>query len=169
VRLETRPFADESIYLDVFATVGSVRIAVELKYLVRALDVTVDGERFQLRDQGAQDVRRYDVVKDIARVERIVADAIADRGFVVVLTNDAGYWNQGTKVGSIDAAFRLHEGNRLAGTRAWATDAGAGTTQGRIEPIELVHEHVVGWRDFSQIDSGPAGRFRYLALQVRRT
>ena len=37
--------------------------------------------------------------------------------------------------GSIDAAFRLHEGRVLAGTLRWAARAGAGTTKGRDTPL----------------------------------
>jgi hypothetical protein len=167
VRLETRPLRGEPIHLDVLVVIGAIRVAFELKYLVRALDVTVAGERFELRNHGAHDVRRYDVVKDIARVERLVSQQVADVGYVVVLANDAGYWNVATKPASVDAAFRLHEGARLVGARAWSREAGAGTTRGRVEPIELVHEHVVGWHNYSRVDSGPAGQFRYLAFEVR--
>ena len=166
IRLETRPLDGQSIYLDLFAVMDDVRVAFELKYLVRALDVTIAGERFDLRNQGAHDVRRYDVVKDISRLERLVAAGAADVGFAIALANDPGYWTPGTKADSFDADFRVFEGARLTGTRDWSSEASAGTTRGRTNPIELIAEHVVGWRDYSRVLSGTAGAFRYVALEI---
>jgi hypothetical protein len=45
-------------------------LAVELKYLTAAWTGEVDGEHFSLLSQGAQDIRAYDVLKDVQRVER---------------------------------------------------------------------------------------------------
>src|SRR5687767_2685935 len=40
IRLETRPFVTERFALDLAVRAGETRIAIELKHLVRALDVT---------------------------------------------------------------------------------------------------------------------------------
>lgn len=73
VRLETRPAL--GVRLDLLATSadGAAQTGVELKYLTWLWHGDVAGERFDLKDQGTQDIRAYDVVKDIARVERFVA------------------------------------------------------------------------------------------------
>jgi len=184
VRLETRPLRGEAIYLDVFAVANEFRVAVELKYLVRSLDLTIMGERFLLRNQGAHDVRRYDVVKDISRIESLVERDIADVGFVIALSNDPAYWTQGTKADPIDKDFRLHEGKLSSGKRSWSSNAGAGTTRGRPSPITLEYEHVVRWHDYPAIGDTPKEgspatigdtpkegspeRFRYLAVEVQR-
>src|SRR5436309_960178 len=67
VRLEPRVLRDPPIALDLAITSRARRIAVELKYLVRAFSAEQDGEKFALRPQGAQDIRRYDFIKDVAR------------------------------------------------------------------------------------------------------
>ena len=51
------------------ALIDGRRVAVELKYLLRGLATTVEEELFELPFQSAQDVRRYDFVKDIAQLE----------------------------------------------------------------------------------------------------
>jgi hypothetical protein len=56
------------------------------------------GETFELRNQGAHDIRRYDVVKDIARLEEALAAEAADIDFAVIVNNDPGYWQLGLKV-----------------------------------------------------------------------
>jgi hypothetical protein len=165
VRLETRP--SPGVRLDVLATIDGRRIAFELKYLVRAISVTIDGDLFDLPNQGAQDLRRYDFVKDVARLEVMLRDGAADEGFAIVVANDPSYWQTGDYSRFIDAAFRINEGRKIEGVLAWAAHAGAGTTRGREEPITLSGSYQTGWRDFSQLDGERYGAFRYLAVAVK--
>jgi hypothetical protein len=65
-----------------------------------------------------------------------------------------------------DAAFRLGEGRALAGALAWAAHTGAGTMRGREAPIALVGSYDLRWRDFSRVEGGRYGTFRYLLVQV---
>lgn len=73
VRLETRPAPGLRLDLLLISKDGQRRTAVELKYLTRLWTGEFAGERFELKDQGAQDIRAHDVVKDIVRVEKFVA------------------------------------------------------------------------------------------------
>ncbi len=50
-------------------------MAFELKYLLRNLVTDWEEEHFALPTQSAQDVRRYDFIKDIVRLESLVPDA----------------------------------------------------------------------------------------------
>ncbi len=164
IRLETRPLVGKSVFLDLLLELDGVRTAIELKYLVRSLTTEIDGERFELRAQSAHDVRRYDVVKDIARLEAVVAAGAADEGVMIALTNDSAYWTAGRE-GTVDAAFRLHEGITLRGTVGWAAHAGDGTTAKRTEPLALVGSYPLRWRSYS--DTGDrAGEFRCLLVPV---
>jgi hypothetical protein len=144
------------------------RTAVEVKYLVAGLRVSLGGELFDLPHQSANDISRHDVVKDITRVEATVADGYADFGCVLVLSNDRSYWQPPARAGSIDEAFRLHEGRVLAGTLAWAPRAGAGTTKGRDTPLELAGRHACHWRDYSRVGlpDTRAAIFRYLLITI---
>ena len=67
VRLETRP--RQGVRLDPLATIDGLRIAIEFKYLLRRLVVDIGGETFDLPNHGAQDISRYDVIKDVVRLE----------------------------------------------------------------------------------------------------
>jgi len=75
VRLEYRLQLAERIYLDLWVRTADGSVALELKYPTRKLQCRVAGEEFALKDQSAQDVRRYDFIKDIARLEQVVAAA----------------------------------------------------------------------------------------------
>jgi hypothetical protein len=167
LRLETRP--RRQVHLDLLVRLPDRRVAIELKYLVARFEGTVDGESFDLPGGGAQDTSRHDVVKDIVRVETVLADSYADEGWVIVLSNDSSYSRPGLRPTAIDGEFRLHEGQVLAGPRKWAINAGQGTTKGRDQPLNLAGSYVCAWRDYSTVRSA-AGRqttLRYLALSVR--
>ena len=102
-------------------------ICIELKYWTRGLSYHLGDEDYTLSDRAAQDLGRYDFIKDIERVERVVLAGHANAGCVVALTNDQGYWNASTR-DTVDAAFRLHEGRspprrtRLGGTSRCRND-----------------------------------------------
>lgn len=163
LRLETRPMPGRVIFLDIAARFGERRVAIELKYLARRLDVVFHGEPFALQDRAAQLIRRYDAVKDIARLEDVIAAGAADVGFAVVLSNVAGYWRPGR---STDSAFRLDEGRVLTGSLAWSATAGAGTMRNREDALTLRGSYPLHWTDYSTVTAGPAGAFRYLLIEV---
>ena len=166
IRLEPRP--QRGIHLDLLIRLGERRTAVELKYLVAALHATVNGELFDLPNQSANDISRHDVIKDITRVETLLAEGYADSGQVLVLSNDRSYWKQGARTDTIDAAFRIHEGRILTGTLSWAARAGRGTTASRDTPLQLVGRYTCRWQDYSQValTNGRVAQFRYLLVDV---
>ena len=166
VRLETRP--RRGIRLDVLVRLDGRRIGLELKYLVKGMTVDLADERFDLPNQGAHDISRYDVCKDIRRTEVLIEDGYADEAHTIVLSNDAGYWQSGRKVDPVDAAFRLTEGRVLSGTLAWSEMAGVGTTRGREAPIALAGSYPCRWRPYSRVPGAKpnAAEFRYLTVQA---
>lgn len=170
VRLENRPAP--GVHLDVeFARPDLGRTtAVELKYLTRLWTGEVNGERFELKNQGAQDIRAYDVVKDILRVETFVSNRPGSDGAVVALTNDASYWKPGAGLKDTNAAaFRLGEGTVLAGLRDWGPNTGPGTRKGRELPLALTGSHTLGWCDYSQLPGAATSRhLRALVIEIRR-
>ena len=54
--------------------------AIELKYPTRTASIIQRDEEFRLRDQSAQDIRRYDFCLDVARLEGIIRDGRASDG-----------------------------------------------------------------------------------------
>lgn len=168
LRLEVRPdpALREQLDLLVRDPVSGSSTAIELKYLKARWKGDVDGESFSLSNQGAQDISRYDVVKDVARVERFVASHPGWNGYAITLTNDPSYWREPTRtVATIDAAFRIHDGVVLAGDRAWGAGAGEGTMRGRTAQLALAGCHSLAWGDYSSV-GGPRGTFRILVVPV---
>lgn len=165
VRLELPVHTDKGVMnLDLLAVRGKERVAIELKYWKRALNLTLpDGERFALKNQGAHDISRYDFWKDVWRIETMIDEGQVDAGFALTLTNDPGYWRPG-RGGTIDAAFRLHpERAEVSGALAWEKHAGIGTTRGRPD-LHIRSSYQLSWHDYSLPD--PQHPFRYMMLAV---
>lgn len=167
IRLEYRPFKDERLYTDIWVRTQSDSIAIELKYLTRRLSAHVNGESFNLSDQAAQDISRYDFVKDIVRLERVVDAGHAAVGYAVLLTNDRGYWRSSTRSMTVDAAFRIHEGRMLTGTSRWSATAGPGTTRGRDHPLNVRSTYTLQWTNYPAMAQDLTEKFRYLVVEVR--
>ncbi len=165
VRLEyPLPSGERRTYADLWIQEAGITSYLELKYWKRVLHVISEGERFDLADQAAYDISRYDFIKDLVRVERIVRLGHANRGYVVAMTNDPLYWNPGRQ-NTADADFRLHEGRLLSGELTWGPKAGPGTTKGRRQPLRLVRDYRCRWLPYSQLP-GQYGEFRYFCLAV---
>jgi hypothetical protein len=139
--------------------------AIELKYLCKRIVTDVAGEVFALKSQGAHDIRRYDVVKDISRMERFVAANDNATAAVVVLTNDPSYWTGPRSDSTCDADFALREGRLLHGLLAWSARTGDGTKRGRERPINIAGHHEVQWTDYSRVEA-PSGRLRFFKIEV---
>ena len=167
VRLETRP--RRSVRLDLLFSRPELGLfsAVEVKYLTARFSSKVASEDFDLPNHGAQDVRGYDVIRDMARVETFITGKKGWNGFVLVLTNDGSYWRAPSHSRPTNAeAFRLYHGARVSGRRAWGPNTGAGTMKGRLEAIGLSGSYELRWRDFSQMP-GTNGLFRVLVVEMR--
>lgn len=166
VRLETHP--EPNVRLDLLLSRPDLgrHTAVELKYLTALWTGAVAGEAFALKNHGAQDIRAYDVVKDIARLERFVDGRPGWNGVFLAITNDPMYWRPVTHGRSTNAdAFRIYEGITLNGVRAWGPNTGAGTMKNRTDPISLAGSYPLAWRDYARVD-GTRGAFRALLLPV---
>lgn len=166
VRLETRPAPGMRLDLLVWRPDLSRYLALELKYLTAAWSGEVNGEQFGLVSQGAQDIRAYDVMKDVQRVERFVDRRPGWSGMVLVLSNDPSYWSRPGHGRATNAdAFRIYQDQVISGSRAWGADTGAGTMKDREAVIELRGDYRCRWSPYSSLP-GSKGEFRLLAFPV---
>lgn len=166
IRLEYKPPQIESrIYLDIWASGKDASYAIELKYKTRALRIEGD-ETFNLLNQSAQDVGRYDFLKDIQRLEQIVTGRPNTLGYAIMLTNDPSYWNQSKSNETVDANFRVHQGRTVGGMLGWGQGASQGTMRSREKSVVIRGEYLMDWRDYSVIDRSTYGTFKYLLVNV---
>lgn len=151
--------------LDLMVEIDLGRIGIELKYWKKAFEDRVLGEHFALKNQAAQDIARYDLWKDVARTEELVARGVLFGGYVVALTLDQTYWNESARP-TVDADFRLHEGRVVEGpTKLDWRGAGDGTKGGgRKDPISVKGTYRLTWAPYSQPVEGVV--LRALILKV---
>ena len=166
VRHEVRTRMDDSgrQYLDIW--LPDSRTAIELKYLTKLAVIEYEDEVYGLRDRTANDLGRYDLCRDIARLERIMESGMAKTGHAILLTNDPQYWYLPVKPDTNDAQFRLHEGRNITGTLAWAPDTGAGTLKGRENPLRIRGAYWAQWQGYSKPEGSGCTESRYLAAAV---
>ncbi|MED4018524.1 hypothetical protein [Sutcliffiella cohnii] len=171
IRLETKVFgADRKVYLDILCIHEGRKYAIELKYKTVSFNCTVDEEDFALNNQGAQDIGRYDVLKDVQRLEAMVEAGVADEGILIFLTNDRLYYNSPNHIiNTVDRNFRIHDGSHISGELNWAKGTGVGTLKGRETPIKLNGNYEMKWKKYSQINSETRSCFQYLMLRVNAT
>lgn len=170
IRLE-KPLrtASKNLHLDFLFEHAGKSVAVELKYKTRSLKLSMDGEDFHLSSHSAQDLGRYDFVKDICRLEEITSTINQCEGWAIMLTNDSAYWKMPLNTETVDAAFRLTEGRTLSGDLAWTDQASAGTKKNRESSLPVAGEYKLEWEDYSTISSPSYSDFRYLAVKVPAT
>ena len=167
IRLEVDVIQEERqrMYLDIWLPAEG--IAIELKYKTRGLGLEQGDESFTLRNQSAQDIGRYDFLRDIRRLELMRSmPALCRAGYAVLLTNDSSYWNAPRSQDTVDSDFRIHEGRTISGELAWAAHASSGTVKGREVPIQLRGSYRLRWQAYSSFPGKSYGRFQYLAVPV---
>ena len=168
VRLEYSPASiSPTMHIDIVIQLNDEIIPIELKYLKKKLQHQENDEQFILRDNGAQDISRYDILKDLQRIERLKQDLAGVKcGYALVLSNDPSYWKTSSNRDTIDHEFRLDEGKTITGRLTWDETAGPGTTKGREMPIDISGQYSIKWKDYSKINDTTSGTFRYLLLTV---
>ena len=159
------PLRDRRGYVDLWLRTSRGSVVLELKYWTREACVTWADEQFSLREHSAQDLGRYDFIKDLVRIEHLVDAGHADAGAVIAITNDHLYWTA-PKRQTNDADFRIHDGRRLTGTLRWDPKTGEGTRRDRDADLTLLHEYEVAWKPYSTVGGGRFTEFRYLFLPV---
>jgi len=119
-----------------------------------------------LKDQSAQDIGRYDFLKDIQRLEHVVAIHPNSVGYAVLLTNDGAYWKKPPNHNTIDADFRLYDGRTVEGVLAWDVSASDGTKKGREQALQLRGRYQLRWSGYAYPSSESYGEFRSLVVKI---
>ena len=166
IRLEyPMPVEHRKLHVDIW--LPEEKVAIELKYATRSLELDHKGEPFALRNHGAHNQRRYDFLQDIHRLELMRRmPEFCEAGHAVLLTNDPLYWNCPRRK-TMDSDFRVHEGREISEELAWDLCASPGMVKRREKPIQLKGSYPLRWQDYSYFSGKPLGEFRYLAVSVK--
>lgn len=169
---------EESGHLDLVLFEKDLEVAIELKYKKARFFAPIQGEIFLLKGDSAQDIGRYDFLRDVQRLEKAISERRNAIGYAILLTNDSLYWKSSHRK-TISDNFRLTEGRKITGTLTWTAKAGKGTTKGRESPIALKGVYDCVWRDYSEFEPTEyvlgdnklqvgGSKFRYLMIKVTK-
>lgn len=174
IRLEKLyEFDGKKCYIDLVIETGDMIFGIELKYKtkmpksIQYLKCDKE-EHFYLKNQGAQDLGRYDFIKDICRLEEFCnhPEVISINKnivcYAILLTNDLSYKKE-RKENSIDFDFGIHQNRNLYGILKWSERASAGTTKNREKPLILSSSYHLSWEKYSEIDNQT---FEYLLVEI---
>ncbi len=152
----------ELTHVDLLLIQGTERIGIKLMYRKRGLDLVLpDKQDIPLKEQGAEDLSRYDFWKGVCQIETLINENDLDAGFSLLLTNNPRYWLKGAD-GTIDHAFRLHpERAPVSGPLSWAKHTDSRTMKNRPN-LRVRNAYPLTWHDYSL--PHPEHPSRYLML-----
>ena len=164
IRLEY-PFGSQRGAVDLVAiSNGKPSYALELKYVKATSQHVVSGEAFNLPDSLSDSY--YYACKDVARMERFVAENPSASAGVLVLSNRRLSWTDWPHERGCHA-FRLSEGRALSGSLDWPADRNRNRlARDMRESIELRGSYPLVWRDYGSGDESRGSEFRYLLIDV---
>lgn len=150
VRLEWIPVDyDPNMYIDIVVFENDTIIPIELKYKTKKTDKVVDGERFVLKNQSAQDLGRYDFLKDVQRIEFMKQHfPNFAEGYAILLTNDLSYLSQ-PRAASSFTDFSIIEGDIKTGALRWSEGSKSSVIR---KGIDLSGQYSIKWSEYSRID-----------------
>ena len=170
-----KPTTGSSKYLkiDLATLYKGKKVVIEVKYKTAKMSYTnLFGLTSFLTNQGAQDIGRYLVWKDVDRIESLKAAGICDEGYVVFLTNDAAYWNPKASL-TIDSKFKdfTVPNQDISWTPVSKTQH---VTPFGYEPRKskfpnFVLSKVYGpfdWNHYSSISGKNNGEFKYIIIDI---
>jgi hypothetical protein len=170
VRLEYAYKIENKVYhIDILLIIKEKFIPIELKYKTLKKAIELDNEVFTLKNHGAQDLGKYDFIKDIVRVESLMADdSRFVKGYTVMLTNDPSYWKGSTRKNTCCADFDIGDNKEVQGTLKWAEHTSAGTMKNREKPLVLSGNYKFNWHKYSFFDEERNGTFNYLLVESEK-
>jgi len=140
---------DKRSYVDMWIEIDRKTYVIELKYKTAKFKTVINGEEFDLLDQGARPIGRYNFFKDVERLEKIAGKG--SPGFAIMITNDPMYLKDSEKE-SIDREFRIYDGRQVSGNLSWGPNTGEGTKKGREKDIVLKNSYRLNWENYSVVE-----------------
>ena len=182
---------NEYMHIDIMVIREDEWIPIELKYKTSSIEVNgekgicIGEEKYNLKNQSAQDIGRYDYLRDIERIEKIKKSKIkigkvnCKRGFTIMISNDPLYRRKPQYKKQEKGAqlpnyyqFSLHEtekGEKVHNIKKrprWHECTGDGTKKGREHNINLTGTYECNWKPYSQIDASKNNIFKYLIHEI---
>lgn len=188
VRLEelSRISNGKKDYTDIILEKDGLRIALELKY--KTAKYEDESKNIFLKAHGAADLGAYDFLWDVHRIQMLTGveksgeDDVkmpCNRGYAIILTNDAHYWKDCQSKETINRDFLIGSGEFSRGVlykklHQWYTlDGEIGYSKAlqnapsRQHDIDLMLNYFFQWKNYHTIDTEkPNKEFKYMIVEM---
>jgi len=160
-------------HIDIFLINSEINIGIELKYIKAGFSVQMGRDSYTMKTHGANDIRCFDVLKDIQRLENFKKNKDISAGYSIVLTNVVSLWKpKRSKKENFYDEFRIYDGRIAKGTINWKPGTGEGTKKYHPGPIKLAGKYTFNWVDYSVVglsvppESIKRNLFRYVIVKI---
>jgi len=159
---------DEKLKVELDILMPKGKIGIELKYKTRGATFEQNGETFNIKQHGAQNLGRFDFFDDIRRLQLIKRQGIIEKGYAIFLTNDPLYWKP-IKRKNFSSNFSMENGRIIKSNTklGWTGNPSEGSVSKKRlfpnNPIIINNKHHFKWYNFSSIRGES---FQYLIVEI---
>ena len=148
-------------------------IVIELKYkTVASTYTTLDYGKLQLKNHAAQDLGRYDFLKDIERIEnweQFSNGKSFEKGYAIFLTNDMLYLKDSLHINNNVKykQFCIGDSQITKGKKNWENGMSKTSCgKNRVHPITISKDYDVQWENYNYNVIGQP-EFKYLIIEIK--
>lgn len=143
------------------------RFIIEFKYVTKTAEIKVaDGLFINLKYQGAYDVRRYQIWKDIHKLEDLTDHGKCDGGFFILITNADKLIKEVPK-DNLDSEFDISKGTHPSKIGGLYWSYSSPKTEKRYpNKIPIRSQYTFNYSVYS--GSKPQSEFKYLVLKIKK-
>lgn len=154
------------VELDIF--LPKEKIGLELKYKTEEATFRENGETFNLKQHGAQNLGRFDFFDDLRRLQLLKKENIIEKGYAIFLTNEPLYWRPIQRK-NFSSNFSMEDEKIIESNSKldWNGNPSEGSvTRKRLftnNPIIIENKHQLKWNEFSNLKGTS---FKYLMIEI---
>ena len=155
---------DNTYHIDLMVEEDGNYIAFEFKYVVAGGIISVPGDpEYTLRNHSALPARRYQCVRDIARLETYKRNKKCVEGYFLLITNMKAFWEPDSGRGQMGNDFILSDNCDLkAGSHKYDESFKVGQ---QCEEIITENNYHLEYKEYLLI-SQKNGLFKYLLVKI---
>lgn len=155
---------EKRLYYDIVIKYENKYCVIELKFKTSNTKVFYDGKEFEFKNHYAQDLGRFDFLKDVERIEffKDCNKETFDCGYAVMVTNDRLYWESKGKNTKYEN-FALYEGREnVSNHLKWNNPNKQSVGEKRVNGIQLKANYKVEWSK-----ANDKNKFKYLIFTIQ--
>lgn len=162
-----KPCCGRLAFYDIVLEEENQYFVIELKYKTKSADIFYKNIKYSLKNQSAQDLGRFDFLKDISRIEQwnqFNPNRTFAGGVAVILTNDSSYWKKTGENCNYEAFALKDKTTIVAGKKQWSSENLNYDGHDRKNGLNLLNDYDIKWVNYYKDENN---EFRYLLEEIK--